>query len=85
MRSKTGLMPNGVLSINPPEDHFDEDDCLVFYPQNQQEYDTIIENLEKFQLKPIKAKNPYWDENGITILDPDGFHIIISLLKITNI
>lgn len=65
--------------------HFDEDDCLVFYPQNQQEYDAIIENLEKFKLKPIKAKNPYWNENGITILDPDGFHIIISPLKITNI
>ena len=30
----------------------------------------------------IKAKNPYWNENGKMILDPDGYKIVISDLKI---
>ena len=64
-------------------DHqFDEDDCLVFYPATQQEYDEIIERLELHQIELIKSKNPYWNENGISFLDPDGFVVIVSPLKI---
>ncbi|WP_395076581.1 hypothetical protein [Flavobacterium sp.] len=29
----------------------------------------------------IKSKNPFWNENGKIIVDPDGFGIIISNLK----
>ena len=62
--------------------HFDKDDCLVFYPTTQQEYDEIIERLELHQIELIKSKNPYWNENGISFLDSDGFVVIVSLLKI---
>ena len=34
------------------------------------------------KIELIKAKNPYWNENGKMILDPDGYRIIISDLKI---
>lgn len=61
---------------------FDEDDCLVFYPEIQEEYDEIIERLKIHQIKRIKAKNPYWNENGISFLDPDGFVVIVSHLRI---
>ena len=61
---------------------FDEDDCLVFYPESQYEYDAIIERLEINQIEIIISKNPYWNTNGISIKDPDGFVVIISSLKI---
>ncbi len=61
---------------------FDEDDCLVFYPTTQQEYDEIIERLELHHIKPIKSKNPYWNDNGISFLDPDGFIVIVSPIRI---
>ena len=61
---------------------FDEDDCLVFYPESQYEYDAIIERLKINQIEIIISKNPYWNTNGISIKDPDGFVVTISSLKI---
>ena len=55
-----------------------EEDYLVFYPENQLEYDQILKNIETNNIKFITSKNPYWNENGKIILDPDGFGIIIS-------
>ncbi|WP_394335311.1 hypothetical protein [Lutibacter flavus] len=40
-----------------------------------------MEAINKFNIKIEKAKNPYWNENGILIKDPDGFNIIVSSLK----
>ncbi|GEM50672.1 hypothetical protein [Empedobacter brevis] len=61
---------------------FDEDDCLVFYPETQEEYEAVIKNLEFYRIEPIQAKNPYWNINGISFLDPDGFVVIVSSLRI---
>ncbi|WP_334127112.1 VOC family protein [Empedobacter brevis] len=61
---------------------FDKDDCLVFYPETQDEYEAVIKNLEFYRIEPIQAKNPYWNINGISFLDPDGFVVIVSSLKI---
>ena len=55
-----------------------EEDYLVFYPENQLEYDQILKNIEANKIKFITSKNLYWNENGKIILDPDGFGIIIS-------
>ncbi|WP_312923139.1 VOC family protein [Empedobacter brevis] len=61
---------------------FDEDDYLVFYPETQDEYEAVIKNLEFYRIEPIQAKNPYWNINGISFLDPDGFVVIVSSLRI---
>ncbi|WP_291101041.1 MULTISPECIES: hypothetical protein [unclassified Empedobacter] len=55
---------------------------MVFYPTTQQEYDEIVERLELHQIKQIKSKNPYWNNNGISFLDPDGFVVLVSPLRI---
>lgn len=61
---------------------FDEDDILVFYPNTKLEFDLILNKLKENKVEFIEAKNPYWNENGKMILDPDGYRIIISHLKI---
>lgn len=65
---------------------FDDDDILVFYPNNKVEFEVIKEKLKLNNIKFIKAKNPYWNDlkvsGGIMFLDPDGFRIVISHLKI---
>jgi hypothetical protein len=66
-------------------DHqFDEDDLLVFYPESEADFNEIIVRIEKNNIKKIAAKNPYWQENGITIKDPDGYRIVISPLKLSK-
>lgn len=64
--------------------HFDfnEDDVLVFYPNSKIEFDLIMNKIQSKNINFIKAKNPYWNENGKMILDPDGYKIVISDLKI---
>jgi len=61
--------------------NFNPDDVLVFYPETLVEYDLLIENISRNNIKFIASKNPYWKDSGKMILDPDGYHVIISNLK----
>lgn len=56
----------------------DPDDLLVFYPKDQIEFNVIRDRVYKFQIPLFEPTNPYWKINGICILDPDGFRIVIS-------
>ena len=62
---------------------FDDDDLLVFYPNSKLEFELLKEKLEHHSVQFVKSKNPYWNENGIQFLDPDGFGIVISHLNLS--
>ena len=62
--------------------NFNDDDIIVFYPKNKIDFDLIMNKIQLQNIDFIKAKNPYWNENGKMILDPDGYKIVISDLKI---
>ena len=68
---------NEILAAN-----YNEDDILVFYSETKEEYYSLLENIKKQNITFIKSKNPYWNENGKMILDPDGYRIVISNIKI---
>lgn len=57
---------------------FGEEDILVFYPNTKLEFELIHDRIESHSIKFIDSKNPYWNENGKMILDPDGYRIVIS-------
>lgn len=61
---------------------FGDEDILVFYPNTKIEFELIHQKLEANSIEFLKAKNPYWNENGDMFLDPDGYRIVISSLKI---
>ena len=61
---------------------FDEDDILVFYPETILEFKALINNLLNNSFSIITSKNPYWNKNGKMFLDPDGYRIVLSDLKI---
>jgi Glyoxalase/Bleomycin resistance protein/Dioxygenase superfamily len=61
--------------------NFGEEDYLVFYPENESEYNSLLERISENKIEFIESKNHYWNENGKIIFDPDGFGIIISNLK----
>lgn len=60
----------------------DPEDLLVFYPTQKEDYDGIIQRIEEKDIEIVTPQNPYWTENGVMILDPDGFGIIVSHLKV---
>jgi catechol 2,3-dioxygenase-like lactoylglutathione lyase family enzyme len=70
-----------TISNIPPEHHADEDDLLVFYASSLNEFAEIKKRFIVNKVKHVKPKNPYWEKNGITFEDPDGFRIVISVIR----
>lgn len=54
------------------------DNLLVFYLPDQKERDQIVTRLSNMGYPPVEPENPYWKTNGITIPDPDGWHIVLQ-------
>lgn len=70
-----------TVSNDSPVHIPDEDDLLVFYAESLDEFNSIKEKFVANKVKPVKPKNPYWEKNGITFEDPDGYRIVISLIR----
>ena len=60
---------------------FDEDDITVLYPKTILEYNELIERVIHNNISTMTAINPFWNENGKMIQDPDGYRIVVSPLK----
>lgn len=71
-----------TTTVEAVNHQFDEDDLLVFYPENEEEYTRITDKIKTSDLLQLEPKNPYWKTNGILITDPDGYGIIISDLEL---
>jgi catechol 2,3-dioxygenase-like lactoylglutathione lyase family enzyme len=55
-----------------------EDNLLVFYLPDRAEWQQAIDRLEKHGFQPVPAFNPYWDRQGKTFADPDGYRVVIQ-------
>jgi len=70
-----------TVSDVSPDHHADEDDLLVFYASSLMEFAEIKKRFIINKIKHVKPQNPYWEKNGITFEDPDGFRIVISVIR----
>ncbi|HZY36943.1 MAG TPA: VOC family protein [Mucilaginibacter sp.] len=70
-----------TISDSAPVHHPDNDDLLVFYASSLEEFAAMKTRFVKNKIKLVKPPNPYWEKNGITFEDPDGFRVVISLLR----
>lgn len=70
-----------TASLSKATHIFDDDDILVLYPSNISKYNSLINNIISHNISFITSKNPYWNENGKMIQDPDGYRIVLSSLK----
>ncbi|HEY1235332.1 MAG TPA: VOC family protein [Candidatus Binatia bacterium] len=55
-----------------------EDNLLVFYLPDETEWQQAVQRLERCGYKPVKAFNPYWDKQGKTFEDPDGYRVVLQ-------
>lgn len=58
---------------NPPG----PEDLLVLYRGRPLESEALA-RLERSGGRRVPARNPYWDEYGTTIQDPDGYLLVLS-------
>jgi catechol 2,3-dioxygenase-like lactoylglutathione lyase family enzyme len=39
--------------------------------------DAVARTSERVGVEPIEPANPYWQEHGVTLVDPDGFRVVL--------
>ncbi len=51
---------------------------LVLYLPDQQAWSAMVASLHALGVKPSRSENPYWDRQGITFEDPDGYRVVLQ-------
>jgi catechol 2,3-dioxygenase-like lactoylglutathione lyase family enzyme len=54
------------------------EDLLVFYVPDADQWSAVITHIENHGVAPVPAFNPYWDRQGKTYEDPDGYRVVIQ-------
>ncbi len=55
-----------------------QDNLLVFYLPDEVEWQGAVERLNNRGYPPVRAFNPYWDKQGKTFEDPDGYRVVLQ-------
>ena len=55
-----------------------EDNLLVLYLPDGAEWAAAVARMKAAGHEPVAAFNPYWDRNGATFEDPDGYRVVLA-------
>jgi catechol 2,3-dioxygenase-like lactoylglutathione lyase family enzyme len=55
-----------------------QDNLLVFYLPDVAEWTAAVQRMRDAGFAPVTAFNPYWDRNGVTFEDPDGYRVVLQ-------
>lgn len=56
----------------------DPENVLVFYLPDREEWTRALGRMVGAGFEPITSFNPYWDRDGATFEDPDGYRIVLQ-------
>jgi len=54
-----------------------KDNLLVFYMMDKETIQEIESRLNSMGYHAVAPENPFWQEKGVTIEDPDGWRIVL--------
>jgi catechol 2,3-dioxygenase-like lactoylglutathione lyase family enzyme len=54
-----------------------KDNLLVFYMPDPAEWSAAVARMRKAGFDPVRLSNSYWNRNGCTFEDRDGYRIVI--------
>lgn len=54
------------------------DNLLVFYLPEPAAFSAAVARMRQAGYEPVAAFNPYWDRQGKTFEDPDGYRIVLQ-------
>ncbi|MFD6431119.1 VOC family protein [Streptomyces venezuelae] len=60
-----------------------EEDLLVVYLDDEVP-EELVARLEEHGGKRVQSPNPYWNEWGVTVEDPDGYRLVLSTRAWSN-
>jgi len=53
------------------------DNLLVLYIPNPEALAVVADRLATLGYHPVPPENPYWQREGVTISDPDGWRVVL--------
>jgi catechol 2,3-dioxygenase-like lactoylglutathione lyase family enzyme len=57
----------------PTQDHL-----LVFYLPDRAEWEMAVLRMRQAGFEAVPAFNPFWDRNGLSFEDPDGYRVVLQ-------
>lgn len=57
------------------------DNLLVFYLPDAEDWRAAVERMRSCGHEPVESFNPYWDRQGKTFEDPDGYRVVLQNAK----
>jgi catechol 2,3-dioxygenase-like lactoylglutathione lyase family enzyme len=54
------------------------DNLLVFYLPDADEWNAAVQRMRDAGFEPVASFNPYWDREGVTFEDPDGYRVVLQ-------
>ena len=55
-----------------------QDNLIVFYLSDRSEWDRAVIKMNSIGYESVPSYNPYWDINGATFEDPDGYRVVLQ-------
>lgn len=65
--------PGHTVGRAPTQDHL-----LVLYLPQAADHAAAVERMRAVGHAPVKSYNPYWDQQGVTFEDPDGYRVVLQ-------
>lgn len=57
----------------PTQDHL-----ITFYLPDRDSWQEAVTRLRAQGYEPVLSYNPYWDQQGLTFEDPDGYRVVLQ-------
>ena len=54
------------------------ENLLVFYIPDTAQWKGLVNRLISNGYQAVKSHNPYWDKQGMTFEDPDGYRVVLQ-------
>lgn len=67
-----------VCQHHPVQPSQTEEDLLVLYYPHKEEWESTCARMVEAGFNAVSSFNPYWDVNGRTFVDPDGYRVVIQ-------
>jgi catechol 2,3-dioxygenase-like lactoylglutathione lyase family enzyme len=55
-----------------------QDNLLVFYLPDEAGWRAVAERMKLCGYEAVASFNPYWDRQGVTFEDPDGYRVVLQ-------
>jgi catechol 2,3-dioxygenase-like lactoylglutathione lyase family enzyme len=65
---------HGVTVANAPT----AEHLLVLYLPEREAWDAAVARMQALGIAPCRSENPYWDRQGVTFEDPDGYRVVLQ-------